>query len=105
MTLCAPRRLVHVEDLGRKYCVNLDAPSVFFFWKNVAQIYDFLPCRGCVYKYILITPRQNKNLWITHRVAPCGNRTRYKSRLIRSPSYRTNREVNFRSSCRGTCIN
>ncbi|KAF9797150.1 hypothetical protein SFRURICE_019635 [Spodoptera frugiperda] len=40
------------------------------------------------------TQTRNNNLWITQRVAPCGNRTRYTLRGSRLPSYRTNRAIN-----------
>ncbi|KAF9805131.1 hypothetical protein SFRURICE_013324 [Spodoptera frugiperda] len=39
-----------------------------------------------------MTPRHN-NLWITQRVAPCGNPTRYTLHDSQLPSYRTNRAV------------
>ncbi|KAF9822725.1 hypothetical protein SFRURICE_002874, partial [Spodoptera frugiperda] len=39
-----------------------------------------------------MTPRPN-NLWITQRIASCGNRTRYKSRCSQLPSHRANRTV------------
>uniref|UniRef100_A0A2H1WGM4 SFRICE_033554 n=1 Tax=Spodoptera frugiperda TaxID=7108 RepID=A0A2H1WGM4_SPOFR len=38
-----------------------------------------------------MTPRPpNNNLWITQRVAPCGNRTRYTLHGSQLPSYRAN---------------
>ncbi|KAF9802339.1 hypothetical protein SFRURICE_009021 [Spodoptera frugiperda] len=40
-----------------------------------------------------IEPTRNNNLWITQRVAPCGNRTRYPLRGRRLPSHRTNSAV------------
>ncbi|KAF9807443.1 hypothetical protein SFRURICE_005401 [Spodoptera frugiperda] len=36
---------------------------------------------------------RNNNLWITQRVAPCGNRTRYPVRGSQLPIHRTNRAV------------
>ncbi|KAF9816717.1 hypothetical protein SFRURICE_018597 [Spodoptera frugiperda] len=39
------------------------------------------------------TQTRNNNLWITQRVAPCGNRTRYPLHGSQLPSHRTNRAV------------
>ncbi|KAF9809900.1 hypothetical protein SFRURICE_002130 [Spodoptera frugiperda] len=56
--------------------------------------YDFLLYRWCVYKYTIAhahaTQTRNNNLWITQRVAPCGNRTRYTLRVSQLLSHRTN---------------
>ncbi|KAF9815730.1 hypothetical protein SFRURICE_009247, partial [Spodoptera frugiperda] len=41
------------------------------------------------------TQTRNNNFWITQRVAPCGNRTRYTLHGSRSHSHRTNRAVNY----------
>ncbi|KAF9824805.1 hypothetical protein SFRURICE_019852 [Spodoptera frugiperda] len=49
---------------------------------------------------------RNNNLWITQRVAPCGNRTRYTLRGSHLPSHRANRVDNQQCNfllCRG-CV-
>uniref|UniRef100_A0A2H1WJG3 SFRICE_040396 n=1 Tax=Spodoptera frugiperda TaxID=7108 RepID=A0A2H1WJG3_SPOFR len=53
--------------------------------------------RGCVYKHTSShahdTQTRNNNLWITQRVAPCGNRTRYTVHGSQLPSHCANRAV------------
>ncbi|KAF9818163.1 hypothetical protein SFRURICE_003904, partial [Spodoptera frugiperda] len=49
------------------------------------QTYNFT----CTYD----TQTRNNNLWITQRVAPCGNRTRYPLHGSQLPSQRANRAV------------
>uniref|UniRef100_A0A2H1WI25 SFRICE_015779 n=1 Tax=Spodoptera frugiperda TaxID=7108 RepID=A0A2H1WI25_SPOFR len=59
---------------------------------DLENIPDFFLCRGCVYKHKSSITNYN-NLWITQRVAPCGNRMHYTLRGSRLTSRRANRAV------------
>ncbi|KAF9788985.1 hypothetical protein SFRURICE_019006 [Spodoptera frugiperda] len=45
------------------------------------------------------TQTRNNNLWITQRVTPCGNRTRYTLLGSRLPSHRVNHAVALQRRC------
>uniref|UniRef100_A0A2H1VZG0 SFRICE_035460 n=1 Tax=Spodoptera frugiperda TaxID=7108 RepID=A0A2H1VZG0_SPOFR len=53
--------------------------------------------RGCIYKHIsphaLDTQTRNNNLWITQRIAPCGDRTHYTLRGSWLLSHSANRAL------------
>ncbi|KAF9823362.1 hypothetical protein SFRURICE_010497 [Spodoptera frugiperda] len=65
--------------------------------RSYKQVNVFLLCRGCGYKYtsshVHDTQTRNNKLWITLKVAPCGNRTRYPLHSSQLPSHRVNRAV------------
>ncbi|KAF9797538.1 hypothetical protein SFRURICE_006373 [Spodoptera frugiperda] len=63
----------------RVHCSRLSVPHVSY----------------TIFVFITLAPgvRGAYNLWITQRVAPCGNRTRYPMRGSQLPSHRTNRAV------------
>ncbi|KAF9823634.1 hypothetical protein SFRURICE_009179 [Spodoptera frugiperda] len=50
------------------------------------------------FTYTIDTQIRNNNLWITHRVALCGNRTRYTLHGNQLPSHRTNSTDNSAGS-------
>ncbi|KAF9807427.1 hypothetical protein SFRURICE_005385 [Spodoptera frugiperda] len=56
------------------------------------------------YNFTHDTQTRNNNLWITQRVAPCGNRTRYPLRGSQLPSHRTNRAVPSLDSTTDDCL-
>ncbi|KAF9823990.1 hypothetical protein SFRURICE_020256 [Spodoptera frugiperda] len=72
---------------------------LFFFFQQITlpRCYDFLLCRGCVYQHISshthYTQQPKRHLWITQRVTPCENRSRYTLRSKRLPSYCANPAV------------
>ncbi|KAF9790038.1 hypothetical protein SFRURICE_002403 [Spodoptera frugiperda] len=50
-----------------------------------------LSCIVCAFTHY--TQTRNNNLWISHKVAPCGNRTRYTLHSNQLPSHHTNHAV------------
>ncbi|KAF9799587.1 hypothetical protein SFRURICE_018774 [Spodoptera frugiperda] len=79
--------------------VKLEGKYIFFlFYKKRCPTLVFSPVswvRLQTYKftYTYDTQTRNNNLWITQRVAQCGNRTRCTLRGSRLPSHRANRAV------------
>ncbi|KAF9803708.1 hypothetical protein SFRURICE_012007 [Spodoptera frugiperda] len=72
--------------VSRMYVFFLLCPKLGFFLH-----------RGCVDKHTSShthhTRTRNNNMWITPRIAPCGDRTRYKLRGNRTPCHRVNHTV------------
>uniref|UniRef100_A0A2H1V691 SFRICE_001736 n=1 Tax=Spodoptera frugiperda TaxID=7108 RepID=A0A2H1V691_SPOFR len=94
-TLCRSR-VVKLQQHLQLECLLVQSTKTmqFFFWCMRWVLYR------CVYKHIIShthdTQTQNNNLWITQKVAPCGNQTRYTLHGSRWPSYRANRAVKFK---------
>ncbi|KAF9805876.1 hypothetical protein SFRURICE_013852, partial [Spodoptera frugiperda] len=62
----------------------------------VAPRYGFLLYRRCVYKHTTSehdTQTRNNTLWITQRVALCGNRIGYTLHSCQLPNHHANRAV------------